>query len=250
MTSLYPGATYLPVVNHGGSMSAHLGLVLHVQVGNGSLHGYFNNPESKVSSNFWCAKDGRMEQYVDANLEAWAQAAGNATYNSVETEGYPDEPLTDAQIKAIAHLYVWGANTYRWPYEVVNTIGAKGLGTHVMGGGSWSPSHHQCPGTLRSAQRQTIIIQAKVMSIVATLSTADLANIQDYVWIKRTVHRGSAYIPAIQELANSVTLGMANQASLQGVVGQLNSVISQNESLLTAVAALAAAVHDLSDRIP
>lgn len=69
---IYPGATWLPVRNHGGPMQRHDGLVLHVQVGDGSLYGWFDDPGSEVSSHWWVAKDGRVEQYVDADTESWA----------------------------------------------------------------------------------------------------------------------------------------------------------------------------------
>ena len=67
----YPGATWLPIThNVGGRRTQTIGFVLHVQVGNGSLHGYFDNPATGASSHFWAAKDGRLEQYVDTDLTA------------------------------------------------------------------------------------------------------------------------------------------------------------------------------------
>jgi hypothetical protein len=141
-------------------MSAHLGLILHVQVGNGSIFNEANNPGAQASYTWWCAKDGTLEQYVDPNLTAWAQAAGNSTYNSVGTEGYPSEPLTAAQCQKIADLYRWGHDTFGWPYVLAENPGEPGFGWHGMGdsnGHSGWGGHPSCPGDIRKGQRQHIL---------------------------------------------------------------------------------------------
>jgi hypothetical protein len=159
MATYYPAALIKNVSNHGGAMSAHLGLVLHVQEGNGGLSGWFNNPSSSASSTWWVSKTGIVEQYVDADLQAWAQASGNSTYNSVETEGYTTEPLTAQQIDALAALYTWGNRTFGWPYVESNTVGNKGFAWHGMGGAAWG-NHPGCPGDLRKNARPTILQKA------------------------------------------------------------------------------------------
>jgi hypothetical protein len=141
-------------------MSAHLGLVLHVQEGNNSPAGWFNNPSSGASSTWWVSKAGALEQYVDANVCAWAQGNGNSTYNSVETEGYHNEPLTAAQEAMLAELYTWGAQTYIWPFNVAEAPGQSGFGWHGMGGSAWG-GHTDCPGDLRKPRRQPILDQAR-----------------------------------------------------------------------------------------
>lgn len=139
------------------AMQNHLGLVLHVQDGNGGLFGWFSNPSAEVSANFWTGKNGEFEQYVDTdNSVAWAQMGGNSTYNSIETEGLPNEPLTLLQILNIASLYRWGHKKYSWPYKVANKPGERGFGWHGMGGASWG-SHFDCPGDLRKSKRPTIL---------------------------------------------------------------------------------------------
>lgn len=160
MTALYPGARWRPVPNHSGPMSAHLGLILHVQVGNGSVYGEFSNPTTSASYTWWVSKAGLIEQYVDAELVAWAQAAGNGTYNSVGTEGFPNEPLTDAQAVAIAGIYAWGSQLYGWAHQLAEAPGQPGFGWHGMGdsnGHSGWGGHPACPGDLRKAQRQHIL---------------------------------------------------------------------------------------------
>lgn len=153
-------------------MSSHLGLVLHVQEGNGGLQGWFNNPNSQASSTFWVSKSGLCEQYVDADLQAWAQANGNTTYNSVETEGYTTEPLTDAQISALADLYRWGNKTYGWPYTLSDTVGTKGFAWHGMGGAAWG-NHPSCPGDIRRNQRQAVLDRANSTPTPPTPTTED-----------------------------------------------------------------------------
>ena len=149
---IMPGAIWRPVPSNSGPMSAHLGLVLHVQVGNGSCYGEFSNPANQASSTWWIAKDGTFEQYVDSDNAAWTEAAGNFTWDSVETEGVPSDPLTPQQVLTLARIYAWGARQYGWPLQLSEDPGTRGLGWHGMGGAAWG-GHTGCPGDLRKAQR-------------------------------------------------------------------------------------------------
>ncbi len=175
-----PFASWRPVQNHSGPMSAHLGNILHVQEGNGSLAGFFNNPNANASSTWWCAKDGTLEQYVDSDNRAWAQAAGNDTYNSVETEGFVAEPLTDAQVATLARLYAWGHDTYGWPYQEANQPGEAGFGVHYMGGQAWGG--HPCPGPTRAGQRPAILAAAQGTPTTGDDMTPDQAKQLNDVW--------------------------------------------------------------------
>lgn len=133
-------------------MQAHLGLVLHVEVGNGSCYGEFSVPANQASSTWWIGKDGTIEQYVDSDDAAWTEAAGNFTWDSVETEGVPEESLTDAQVLSLARILVWGVQIYDWPLQLTDDVNGRGLGWHGMGGLPWG-GHFGCPGDLRKAQR-------------------------------------------------------------------------------------------------
>lgn len=166
MTAIYPGAEYKPIERNfsHNPMVAHLGLVLHVQVGNGSLAGWFNNPQAEVSSHWWVGVNGAVEQYVDAELTAWAQAEGNATYLSVETEGEPNVALTVAQIDALAGLYRWCHDTFSIPFAVADTVGQRGFAWHGMGGESWG-NHPDCPSPVRLAARAEILQKAQGAAI-------------------------------------------------------------------------------------
>jgi hypothetical protein len=137
-------------------MTAHQGLVLHVQVGNGSCYGEFSDPNNQASSTWWVSKGGVLEQYVDSDEAAWTEAQGNFTWDSVETEGDPSEALTTAQVNMLARLYAWGVQTYKWPLALAETPASTGFGWHGMGGAAWG-GHLGCPGDLRKAQRQLIL---------------------------------------------------------------------------------------------
>lgn len=137
-------------------MSAHRGLVLHVQVGDGSCYGEFSVPANQASSHFWIGKDGTLEQYVDTDLMAWTEADGNASWLSVETEGVPTEALTAAQAATCARLYRALAGRYHFPFTTTDDPNGTGFGWHGMGGSAWG-GHFGCPGELRKAQRPAIL---------------------------------------------------------------------------------------------
>lgn len=154
-----PLAAWRPVVNHGGQISGHLGLVLHVQQGTGSLQGYFNNPASQVSAHFWCSRTGALEQYVDTDIEAWAEAAGNSHYLSVETEGFDNESLTAQQIATLAGLLNWASGYYGFPVRGPVAHGQSGFTPHCNPDGSPDPAwgNHPCPGPIRLGQMGAIL---------------------------------------------------------------------------------------------
>ena len=177
----YPGAVWKPLPRNysSGARTAQLGLILHVQAGNGELSGWFSNPSAQASSTFWVGKDGTVVQYMEAGTDkSWAQAGGNALYDSVETEGQPTEKLTDAQVTALAKLARWEHDTYGMPYTVINTPGARGFGWHGMGGSAWG-GHTGCPGDLRRAQMSQILAlaqgdQSEQKNIPTTTSEEDM----------------------------------------------------------------------------
>lgn len=156
-----PGALWRPVQAFTpGDSREQRGLVLHVQEGNNSPFGWFNNPDNRASSDFWVSKTGVIEQYVNTGVDkAWAQAGGNAYYASVETEGYHGEPLTDAQIAGVARIMRWGHDTFGWALRVIDSTTESGLTWHGAGGAAWG-GHYDCPGAARKNQRPQIIMLA------------------------------------------------------------------------------------------
>lgn len=154
-----PGAAARPVVNHGGPMARQLGLVVHVQQGDGSPFGWFNDPASQVSSHLWVGKDGTLEQYVDLADQAWAQVAGNPDYLSIETEGFDTEELTAEQVGGLSALIAWGHRTLGWPAVMVDH-GGRGITTHAhWPSGTPDPAWggHPCPGPLRAGQLANLV---------------------------------------------------------------------------------------------
>lgn len=155
----YPTASFRPVRNTSGTMTQPTrGLIPHVQVGTGSLFGWFDNPASEVSSHLWLSLDGAFEQYVPFDRRAWAQAAGNSSWISVECEGYDTEDYSPIQIQRLGELFAWGMREFGWRAEITDSPNGYGLGTHRMGGAAWGG--HSCPGDIRAKRRGDILAVA------------------------------------------------------------------------------------------
>lgn len=149
-----------PIANikPGGMVHPVRGLVLHVEEGTETgTDGWFHNPAAQASAHFGIGKDGTLHQWVDTDDRAWAEAAGNPYWWSVETEGVHTEPMTAPQVATLARLYAWLATLPdRIPVQLAETIDGHGLGWHGMGGQQWG-GHLDCPGDLRRAQRATAL---------------------------------------------------------------------------------------------
>ena len=139
-----------------------MGLVMHVTTNWGDPYNFFSNPANQASSNWWTSAQGVTEEYVDADLRAWAQANGNGDWASWETSGTPDVPLSEAQLNEGAKLYAWGHNTYGWPLQLSDSPTVPGFGWHGMGGQAWG-GHFGCPGDLRKSQRPEILRRAAAL---------------------------------------------------------------------------------------
>lgn len=153
-------ALWRPIsTNTGGRMTANLGCLLHHQVGNNSLFGWFNNPGARVSAHFWISRMGLIEQYVDTDTVSWHAINLNPRYVGVETEGClgRDEAMTNAQVDAFARLYEEGSRRHGWPNALINRNGDRGFGFHRMTGFSGSTA---CPCTIRLNQRREILNRA------------------------------------------------------------------------------------------
>lgn len=167
-----PGVIQKPTPNctTGGQDSVH-GVVLHIM--EGTLDGsdsWFRNPAAQASAHFGVGKNGTIYQWVDTADRAWAQAAGNRTWLSIEHEGYAGDVLTAKQLAATASIVAWAAKTYGFPLVISDDVNGKGLGWHGMGGISWG-GHTGCPGEPIKAQRAAILIAAKVINAPAPTPT-------------------------------------------------------------------------------
>lgn len=158
-----PGAVFIgPTPNRDvGGMMAVSGLVLHIEQGyEGGSEAWFKNPVAQASAHFLNPKQGGLRQLVDTRDEAWAQAAGNRHWISVEHEGFVPDALTPTQLENDAHLFAWLHRTYNVPVHATDDPGWPGLGWHGMGGAAWG-NHPHCPGEAIKAQRPAILTRTE-----------------------------------------------------------------------------------------
>lgn len=154
-----------PIPNRtpGGMVRPVMGLVLHIEQGTeAGTDAWFHNPKAQASAHFGNPKKGRLDQWVDTDDKAWAEAAGNSRWISVEHEGMAGDRLTAAQIENDAHLLAWLHVTEGVPLQVTDSVDKRGLGWHGMGGAAWG-SHFSCPGEPIVKQRDQIITRAKAL---------------------------------------------------------------------------------------
>lgn len=248
-----PGAVWRPVTYaaDSGTFTAPnpLGWVLHVVVGNGSPWGTFENAPSgsRRFSTGWVAKDGTGEQYTELTSKPWAQAAGNTQYWAFETEGFPSEPLTAAQIDTLARWH----NHLGAPDHIADTPGQPGIGVHYMGGQLWGG--HTCPDPApgagpRSHQRQAILDRAAQLR-TPTAPTAQkgapdmiLCTYNDTAWLVDAAGKKRLYDPtSVHIFAGAgvpvipVTAGFLNQ--FDTYVNTSDLVNAAKGTLLAAVTA-------------
>lgn len=158
------GWKFDPVLNKTvGGEGEVLGLIVHIMDGTFSgTKSWFNNPDAKASSHFGTDRNGYAEQWVDTKDKAWAEAAGNTNYISVENEGHGGDALTDGQISRIAEILAWAHRVHGVPIQAANAPGERGLGWHGMGGAAWG-GHYDCPGDNVRAQFPEILKRAQAI---------------------------------------------------------------------------------------
>ena len=164
MTSngLMPGAAdHTAGINHDvGGMVEHRGLVLHIIQGDcPAAEAWFRNPHSQASSHFGNPKTGGLIQWVNTNNKAWAEAAGNGAWVSVEHDGHAGDHLTASQLENDAQLLAWLHREYGVPLEIATSPAGHGVGHHAMGGVAWG-DHLECPGAPIVAAKMDIIARA------------------------------------------------------------------------------------------
>lgn len=249
MSIRYPAATWRPVTyaSQARQFAAPVrGWVLHVVVGSGSPWPTFEHAAAgdRRFSHLWVARDGSVEQYQDLDREAWAAVAGNTSWWHVETEGYPTEPLTYAQMEALARWHVWS----QAPDELAATPSGYGIGTHAMGGAAWGG--HNCPDPRpglpgpRSKQRQMILDTAKtIRRSDMPLTAEDIRSVVAAVW--------GATVNGADDASVGTKLDRLYQSSLRGApvslsVEQVDGLAAATAAriLATGGAALAEAVAD------
>ena len=154
--------------------------------GKSSQWSWFNTEGAGASSHIDIARDGSFEQYIDADLIAWASGEGNETVFSIEVECDGYEPWTTAQWVTILLVLRWLNSEYGielvemtdsrptsggvgWhrlgvPYRIDDETGAitYKAGWLVPGGEKWSRYEGKiCPGDPAIAQIPSILKWAK-----------------------------------------------------------------------------------------
>jgi hypothetical protein len=148
-----------------GGASSMMGVVMHTMDGTyGGTISWFNNPDAEASADFAISNEGLCHQFgpIGKNWMAWAQAAGNPYWYSIEFEDDedPSKPLTEDQINAAAQIVEALSAFADFPLERSDSTSVKGFGTHSMGGVPWG-NHPNCPGNVRANQRDEILRRAK-----------------------------------------------------------------------------------------
>ncbi|WP_236256340.1 peptidoglycan-binding protein [Streptomyces hygroscopicus] len=161
-----PGATWRPIpINYtDGGQAEVRGVVVHIMAGTlAGTDSWFRSSKAKASSHFGTGKGGALYQWVDTADRAWAQAAGNTTWLSVENEGKGGDTLTDAQLDRNAEVLAWAHKTYGVPLKVATSVSDRGLAYHGLGGSAWG-GHTSCPGPRIVAQLPEIVRRAKKLA--------------------------------------------------------------------------------------
>ena len=176
-----PGAVWrpVPVSPSRPKRRKGRGICLHVAVSEAaSLHGYFST--ASADSHFYVAKNGVIEQYVDTDLIAYTNGAGNASLISVETQGgvtnTEGEKWTPEQVASLTKIVKWAASSDGFPLQVMpnSRPESRGVGWHklgckpwvVSGGEVWSSAYGKvCPGLAKIAQIPAIVAAAKGGSV-------------------------------------------------------------------------------------
>jgi hypothetical protein len=122
-----------------------------------SLYDWWRNPSSRgLESHFYVAKDGTVEQYVDTEVRADANAQANGFAISIETwdgraPDKPANPWTPAQLAALIRLDDWLCSTHGIPRQIAPSWDGAGIGWHSQFR-QWSTSGTACPGQPRVDQ--------------------------------------------------------------------------------------------------
>lgn len=214
MAAIYPLALQKPIVrNHGGRRSRTRAAILHVDAGGAaSLQGWFNNPRSSASSHFYVKYDGTVEQYLDADLIAWTQRAGNTTCVGIETQGLGTGQWTPAQAASIVALLRWLCERYSIPVEsmITSAPNSRGIGIHRYGIDPWRSTGAEvwggrgkiCPGEERVAQFPGIISALRggqVAGVIPVITPAIVAETAAQIVSRLNGGYSVAWIKAIQE---------------------------------------------------
>lgn len=123
----------------------------------GWFNGRFHKTGERLAAHMQFMRNGKIEQYVPFDKQAYAQFKGNTTCISCEFEddGDPNRPLTAEQVAAFVEFAAWTGI----PPRLVKTAIDSGIGYHQQFR-EWNQSGHNCPGSVRVHQLTQDIIPA------------------------------------------------------------------------------------------
>jgi N-acetylmuramoyl-L-alanine amidase len=160
-TSPHNGRVRLLPDNRTAARIAPRLFILHSIVGSleGAYSHFLNN--TSLESTFGVRLDGFIEQWMDTERVAHANADANGFANSVETEdnGDPDsQPWTNAQLTSLE----WLANELMRLHPAIrrqraNMWDGSGIGYHTMFP-EWVGTPRTCPGAIRKRQFNEILL--------------------------------------------------------------------------------------------
>jgi hypothetical protein len=173
--------------------------------------------------------------------------AGNDDYLSIETSGFPNQPLTAQQVAACAQILAYVNAQHGIPLTVTDTVGQRGLIAHGDGGAAWG-GHTGCPGDLRKAQRPAILSQAASLStggFLMALTDAQqatlLANVNATLAAVAAIKPQTDRITLVQGKVDKAAWAILGDANAPGVRAVLSLLLNQNAELQTTLAAVEAA---------
>tara|TARA_R110000787_G_scaffold31077_1_gene82771 strand:+ start:409 stop:1428 length:1020 start_codon:yes stop_codon:yes gene_type:complete len=198
------------------------------------LYNYFGRTDVTVESHWWLTMDGRLEQFIETNVQAHANLHGNSRALSIETEDEGDPahtPWTEAQIDTLVGLLVWVHQEHGIPLEIMDRWDRPGLGWHSMWGfvdgenltggyyiNPWTNSRGKtCPGKLRIRQFIDIVIpRAQALAGTFTESESRMELSDWHVLVTNAT--GQQYSPAVELWQNLLNIQGADLV-LDGYVG-------------------------------
>lgn len=151
-----------PGVNHNTGGNRPRIYVVHIMVGYmAGTDTVFRNPNAQASAHFGISRGGAVWQWVDTSDTAWHAFDANTYSIGVEHAGFPNEPLTDAQVRASGQLMAWAHHVYPDLTLWVNKrIDGSGIAYHEQYP-EWNLDAHACPGQIIEGQIGDILAVAK-----------------------------------------------------------------------------------------
>lgn len=223
----------------------------------GSIEGAFQHfaHNTSLESTFGLRLDGFIEQWMDTEKRADANAKANSFANSVETEdnGDPDtQPWTNAQLNAL----VWLFNELNQLHPKIQRRAAShwdgsGVGYHTMFP-EWVGTPRTCPGRIRINQFNNLLIPM----ILATEEQGNggitmsevVKGLNEWFGGKPIIDGqrtpGGTLLVAADHARKANRQGVLTYAVLESILAKLESIDQRLSAVELRIAALEQKGHD------